>query len=127
MNSPSLEKNLFMMCEKLNSYAISDIPIGFHIRNCQKNELNVWKSMPFDKSKLAKQDYDFMTQFYDSVYAKKEDLFFQKCLFVCDNNNKPIGTCFAWKSYEKITTIHWVGYFTENDQSIHFKLISESS
>lgn len=101
------DKNLFMMCEKLNSKAISDMPNGFHVRTCQKNELDIWKAMPFDNPELAKQYYDYMTQYYNSVYAKKGDLFFQVCLFVCDKDNKPVGTCFAWKAYERITTIHW--------------------
>ncbi|MGI6372088.1 MAG: GNAT family N-acetyltransferase [Caldicoprobacterales bacterium] len=39
--------------------------------------------------------------------AGKEDLFFEKCLFVCDNKDIPVGTCFAWKAYDRITTIHW--------------------
>jgi hypothetical protein len=39
------DKNLFMMCERLNSNAISDMPIGFHVRTCQKNELDIWKAM----------------------------------------------------------------------------------
>ena len=77
------------------------MPIGFHVRTCQKNELDIWKAMPFDNPELAKKYYDYMTQYYDSVYAKKGDLFFQKCLFVCDQDNKPIATCFAWKAYEK--------------------------
>jgi hypothetical protein len=34
-------------------------------------------------------------------------VFFDKCLFVCDSQDRPIGTCFAWRTYEKITTIHW--------------------
>ena len=101
------EKNLFMMCEKLNLNAMSDMPIGFHVRNCQKNELDIWKAMSFDNPELAKQQYDYMTQYYNSVYANNGDLFFQKCLFVCDNDNKPVGTCFAWRAYENITTIHW--------------------
>ncbi len=100
--------NLFMMCKKLNTHAISDMPNGFHVRTCQKNELDIWKAMPFDQPELAKQYYDYMTKYYNSVYAKNEDLFFQKCLFVCNKENKPVGTCFAWKVYDKITTIHWL-------------------
>jgi ribosomal protein S18 acetylase RimI-like enzyme len=63
--------------------------------------------MPFDDEKTAEQYSDFMTKYFNDVYASKEDLFFKKCLFVCDENNAPIGTCFAWKAYDKITTIHW--------------------
>lgn len=107
MNESIPDLDLFMICEKVNANAFSDMPIGFHVRNCKKNELDVWKAMPFDNLELAKKYYDYMTKYYNSVYAKKGDLFFQKCLFACDKNNKPIGTCFEWKAYEKITTIHW--------------------
>jgi ribosomal protein S18 acetylase RimI-like enzyme len=99
--------NLFMVCRKLNVKAISEMPVGFHIRNCQEDELDVWKAMPFDTPQLAKQYYEFMTQYFNSVYAKRRALFFEKCLFACDEDNKPVGTCFAWQAYEKITTIHW--------------------
>ena len=36
------DKNLFMMCKELNLNAISDMPVGFHVRNCQKNETVKW-------------------------------------------------------------------------------------
>jgi GNAT superfamily N-acetyltransferase len=49
-----------------------------------------------------------MTAFFDGVYAKKGDLFYETCLFVCDANDRPIATCFAWKAYDRITTIHWL-------------------
>ena len=100
--------NLFMMCQKLNLHALSEMPAGYHVRNCQEKELDIWKAMPFDTQELANQYYDYMTQYFNSVNATKRELFFQKCLFVCDENDKPVGTCFAWSAYEKITTIHWL-------------------
>jgi ribosomal protein S18 acetylase RimI-like enzyme len=102
-----IDMNLFMMCKKLNKKASCDMPSSFHVRTCQKNELDIWKAMPFDEPELAQRYYDYMTKYFDSVYAKSEDLFFRKCLFVCNQDNEPIATCFAWKTYEKITTIHW--------------------
>ena len=108
MNAQIPDMNLFMMCEELNKKALSDMPSGFLVRNCRKDELDIWKAMPFDQPGLAKQYYDFMTKFYNSVYAKNGDLFFQKCLFVCNQDDMPIATCFSWKAYGKITTIHWL-------------------
>lgn len=64
--------NLFMMCKKLNTNAMSGLPSGYHVRTCQKNELDIWKAMPFDQPELAKQYYDYMTEYYNSVYAKNE-------------------------------------------------------
>lgn len=97
-----------MMCQKLNLHALTEMPAGYHVRNCQEKELDIWKAMPFDTQELANQYYNYMTQYFNSVYATKRALFFQKCLFVCDENDKPVGTCFAWSAYEKITTIHWL-------------------
>lgn len=101
------EKNLFMMCKALNSNAISELSDEYHVRTCRRDELDIWKEMPFDDVKSAKEYNGFMTEYFNDVYGSKEDLFFQKCLFVCDKNDTPIGTCFAWKAYEKISTIHW--------------------
>ncbi|MCM3626790.1 GNAT family N-acetyltransferase [Paenibacillus glycanilyticus] len=48
-----------------------------------------------------------MESFFQNVYAPKEALFYEKCLFVCDSQDRPVATCFAWKAYDRITTIHW--------------------
>lgn len=101
------EKNLFMMCKKLNESALSELPEGYIVRNCRKNELDIWKRIHFDEEKTAGKYEAYMTQYFNHVYAKKGNLFFEKCLFICDNNDIPVGTCFAWEAYEKITTIHW--------------------
>lgn len=101
------DKNLFMMCRKLNNDATRKIPNGFHVRYCRKNELDIWKAIHFDTPEFAMKYYDFMTEYYNNVYLPKGDLFFQRCLFVCDQGDKPIGTCFLWKAYNSIWTLHW--------------------
>ncbi len=101
------DKDLFMMCKKMNPNALAELPNGYHVRNCRRDELDIWKRMPFDDEKTAEQYNDFMTKYFRDVYIHKEDLFYKKCLFVCDKNDTPVGTCFAWKAYDKITTIHW--------------------
>lgn len=35
-------------------------------------------------------------------------LFYDKCLFVCDRNDFPVTTCFAWRANDQITAIHWL-------------------
>ena len=102
------DKNIFMMCEKLNENAISEIPEGYHIRTCRKDELDIWKSFPFDTIEEFEENEAFMTQYFSDVYTENEDLFYQKCLFLCDGSETPIGTCFIWKSYGSINTIHWL-------------------
>ena len=101
------DKNLFMICKKLNPNAISTLPEDYHVRTCRKDELDLWKAMPFDRQEDAKEYYGFMTQYFQAVYGSKEATFFQSCLFICDKNDIPLGTCFAWKAYDAITTIHW--------------------
>ena len=101
------EKHLFMMCDSFDSKAVSELPTGFHMRFCREDELDTWKTMPFDTAELASEYHDFMTDYYQQVYLKKGDLFFQRCIFVCDAQDKPVGTCFLWKSYDEIWTAHW--------------------
>lgn len=101
------DKNLFMMCPALNLDAVRRLPEGYYFRNCRKSELRLWMSFPFDNPEEAEQYRGFMEQFFQNVYAKKESLFYEKCLFVCDSQDRPVATCFAWKAYNNMTTIHW--------------------
>ena len=107
MEEEIADKNLFMMCKELNYNALAQLPNEYHVRTCRRNELDIWKAMPFDDAKSAQEYNGFMTKYFNDVYGEKEDLFFRNCLFACDKNDAPIGTCFAWKAYDKITTIHW--------------------
>ena len=101
------DKNLFMMCLALNPAALTDMPDAFHVRRCRRDELERWKAMPFDSPKVANESRGFMTSYFEAVYASRENEFFERCLFVCDHNDTPIATCFGWKSYGKVSTIHW--------------------
>ena len=96
-----------MMCETLNKSALTELPDGFHFRNCRRDELDIWKAMPFDDSETAEQYHGYMTEFFNNVYGDKEDLFYDKCVFVCDENDRPVGTCFVWKAYDAVMTVHW--------------------
>jgi ribosomal protein S18 acetylase RimI-like enzyme len=107
------EKNLFMMCNSLNSKATRQLPKGYHVRFCREDELDTWKAMQFDTAELAREYYGFMTDYYNQVYLKKGDLFFRRCVFICDDNDKPIGTCFLWKAYDEIWTLHWFKVLNE--------------
>jgi ribosomal protein S18 acetylase RimI-like enzyme len=102
------DKNLFMMCTQVNTSAFCGLPKGYHIRNCKANELDIWKAMPFDEPEMGRKYYSVMSDYFTNVYLEKEDEFFKRCLFVCDVEDKPIGTCFIWKAYNKINTIHWL-------------------
>ena len=95
------------MCKELDKSAKCKLPLKYHFRNCHKEDLNTWKSMHFDSSTEAGEYDGFMTEFYNRVYAHKEDLFYQKCLFVCDNKT-PIATGSLWKAYDKFQTVHWL-------------------
>ncbi|WP_026584882.1 GNAT family N-acetyltransferase [Bacillus sp. J33] len=101
------EKHLFMMCTSLNLKAIRELPKGYHFRLCRKDELDIWKAMHFDTSELAREYHGFMTEYFNQVYLPKGNLFFKSCLFACNEDDKPIGTCFLWKSYNQIWTIQW--------------------
>lgn len=108
MKEHFLDKNIFMMCKELNPKALSTLPEGYHVRNCGRDELEIWKEIHFDDLQAIQENRGPMTEYFQNVYGEKQEVFFQECLFVCDHRDFPIGTCFAWKAYEKITTIHWL-------------------
>lgn len=99
--------NIFMVCEEPNLGAFSDMPDGFSIRNCRRDELDVWKAFPFDDPATASEHYQYMTHSFESIYGRREDLFFENTLFVCDANDRPAATCAHWKSYDAFNAIHW--------------------
>lgn len=100
--------NIFMMCEELNINALSSIPKGYHIRTCKPKELKIWLGFPFDKEEDKKNNYEYMNSYFNNVYGSNLEEFYNKCLFVCEDvTDKPIATCFVWKAYNTINTIHW--------------------
>ena len=107
--------NLFMMCESLNESALSEIPHGYHIRCCHEDELILWKTIHFDTAEDAAENIDYMHGFFNRVYAPEGDLFFRTCLFICDENDHPIGACHAWKVFGCATTIHWFKIVREHE------------
>ena len=106
MSNPA-EGNLFMMCSRLNTSALSDIPDGFYIRLCRREELDIWKDMHFDTEAEARDSRPFMDRYFERVYAPAGDEFWKRCFFLCDDADTPVGTCFVWKAYGEVTTVHW--------------------
>jgi len=102
------DKNIFMMCPSLNRDALRPLPQGYTIRNCKKEELPIWKAMPFDNPVETQEYASYMDEFFDTVYGGQEALFFIKTLFVCNSKNEPIATCLIWKAYNLFNTIHWL-------------------
>lgn len=107
------DKNFFMMCEQVNPAAFRPLPAGLHIRNCRRDELDIWKRFPFDNPADADAYMGYMSEFFNRVYAPQADLFFETCKFVCTADDTPIGTAFIWKVHEKIMTVHWVKVLKE--------------
>ncbi len=99
--------NLFMMCKSLNREALTEVPDGYFIRNCRREEYDIWLEFPFDNEEDRKKYKPYMDTYFKDVYSHNEEDFWNRCLFICNQQNVPVGTCFAWKSYGSITTIHW--------------------
>ena len=99
--------NIFMYCEKINVKALRQMPEGYYIRNLLKEELEIWKSLPFDNN--YKETYkEIMDNYYDNIYRLKENIFYNNCKVVCNDKNEIIGSCFLWKFYDIINTLHWL-------------------
>lgn len=106
------DKNLFMMCDTLVQSALRDLPQGYHIRSCRRDELELWQAIHFDDPVTAAAYRPYMTDYFDRVYAPKAELFFQTCLFVCPDSDQPggdqpIATAFIWKAYDLFQSVHW--------------------
>ena len=100
--------NVFMMCERLNENALTELGAGYYFRNCQPNELALWKAFPFDSETVPTEYEGFMNQIITDSYSDKMDTFFQNTIFVCNKDDKPVATCSHWKAYGKFHSIHWL-------------------
>jgi GNAT superfamily N-acetyltransferase len=100
--------NIFMMCERINQDALTDLNPDYYFRNCRPNELELWKAFPFDSDTVPAEYEDFMNQIIKDSYSGEMDTFFKNTLFVCTKEGTPIATCSYWKAYGKINTIHWL-------------------
>ena len=101
------DKNLFMMCGALEQSALSELPNGYQLRRCRRDELELWQAFPFDDPATAEEYRPYMMDYFTRVYASKADLFFQKCLFVCNEDDTPIATAFIWKAHDLFQSVHW--------------------
>ena len=101
------DSNIFMMCEQINEHALTDLNPDYFFRNCQPEELELWKGFPFDSDIVPPEYEDFMNQIIHDSYSRDMDTFFQNTLFVCNKEGTPVATCSYWKAYSKINTIHW--------------------
>lgn len=100
--------NLFMMCEKPNTPAYSDAPVGYHIRTLREDELDFWYSVHFDgETGDISHHIAYMKDYFRRVYAPRKEEFFVRCLVICGEEDLPLGTCFAWRVYDAYWTIHW--------------------
>lgn len=100
--------NVFMLCEELNAKAFSEVPISFSVRACRKNEYLIWKEMHIDDPSEYDAYDEVLEQYFQKVYKEKEEMFFQQCMFICDENDIPVATCFIWNAYGEVPTIHWL-------------------
>jgi len=100
--------NIFMMCERLNKHALTNLNPDYSFRNCRPDELDLWKGFPFDSDRVPVEYEGFMNQIIKDSYSSNMTTFFQNTLFVCNKEGTPVATCSYWKAYGKINTIHWL-------------------
>ena len=106
--------DIFMMCKKIEKNAFKNFPEEYSIRNLQKNELEIWKKLPYFEYGYTEKDNENMTKWFNLLYGRNIELFYKKCLVVCNKNNEIIGTCFLWKSFDnQINSVHWLKIIPE--------------
>lgn len=98
--------NLFMTCDRIDRGAFAALPEGFTVRACRPDELDVWKRMHFDTEEEARANRAYMDEYFARVYAPRGDEFFRRCLMACAGE-VPVGTCFVWRAYGRVNTVHW--------------------
>ena len=101
-----MDGNIFMMCQALNQQAFTTLPSGFTVRTLRREELDLWKAMPFDDDYTAEHAV-YMDEFFRLTYAAQEETFFARTLVVYDWHDQIVGTCFLWKAYGLFNTVHW--------------------
>jgi ribosomal protein S18 acetylase RimI-like enzyme len=100
--------NIFMICDAINSEALSELTPEYTFRNCLPEDLELWKAFPFDSSTVPPEHEGFMNQFIQDTYSKDMEIFYKNTIFICDLSNNPIATCSHWKAYGKFTSIQWL-------------------
>ena len=102
------DRNLFMMCAKPNPAAFTDAPAGYHIRPIRPHELDFWYSVHFDcEEGDISPHIAYMQDYFHRVYEPRGAEFFRRCLVICGEDDRPLGTCFAWYVYDAVWTVHW--------------------
>lgn len=67
------DKNVFMMCRKLNPGALRSLPKAYRTRNRKKDELAMWTARPLEDQKEAKAYHGY---YFTRVCGLNEDLFY---------------------------------------------------
>ena len=94
--------NLFFQCDAPDLAAFRALPDGLSARLCRRDELIVWKEM------WAQGKYmDFVDYYYGEVYARREEEFFNSCMFAVDEDDVPVATAGIWLAYGKVNTVMW--------------------
>jgi ribosomal protein S18 acetylase RimI-like enzyme len=109
MNNNIFEKDVFMICEKINENAYTNLSPEYSFKKLKTSELETWKGLPYYEYEYSEKERNNMTDWYKKLYEKNEKEFFKKCMVVCNRNDEIIGTCFLWKSYNnRINSVHWL-------------------
>ena len=86
---------------------MAPLPQNYTIRTCRRDEVDRWKTFPFDTEKDAQKYEDFMSEYVDRVYGDRLQEFLDNTFLLCREDGEPIATCSYWKAYDRFFTIQW--------------------
>ena len=115
MSAEIPDLNLFMMCDTFHPSACSTLPTGYSFRHCKKNEIEIWKALHIDDPEQYDAYDAVLSEYIEKVYAPKGNEFFERCVFVCNTEGDPVGTCFVWKAYNLFFAIHWLKILPQHE------------
>lgn len=101
--------DLFMMCSNVNQNAFSELPDGYYFRNLRPDEFGAWKDLQCNSVDIKHHaDYHAcFDEYWKDAWEPHGNLFFNKCVVVCNADGKFIGTGTIWNSYGKFNSLSW--------------------
>jgi ribosomal protein S18 acetylase RimI-like enzyme len=99
--------NIFMVCTKLNTNAISELKPEYTTRSLRVDEIEFWLKAPFDTEQESLEYKQFMLDYFENVFVTKKDKFYSDTKVICNSNDEPIAICLVWKVYDEFYTVQW--------------------
>lgn len=104
-------KNLLMKCSKINKNAMTSLPDGFKFKLYEDGDECSWADIEIANGEFEYMNQEQVQDYFKNEYFCEKERLYKRCLFVLDDNKKPVGTSMAWfdkKDDYYIPSLHWI-------------------